>query len=258
VLIQIFQQLTVINAIIYYGPFIFKTVTATDYIFLLQGVTGIINMLATFPAIYLVDHFGRKRLLVSGSIGMCTCFVGVLILFAFFTTSAADTSSQDDLSVSFTNVAAGYAMVGLIYFFAVHFAYSWGPIGWILPAEIFPLKHRARGVSLTTAFNWFSNLLVAQFTPILLNSIRYWVFLIFIVSLVVMSLYVHWWVPETKNLSLEQMTQLFGKVDDYLLLDQTKSGQKNYAEGTTKAKQERQPLQSSPTQATYETLSEKS
>lgn len=204
ILIQIFQQLTGINAIMYYAPSIFQSVTSSKGISnLAQGINGIINFLSTFPAIYFVDRMGRRKLLISGALGMAICFATVVGLFGVYSTVGASGE------VNFTNITAGWCAIVFIYLFVVNFAYSWGPIGWILPAEIYPLQHRARAVSITTATNWLGNLLVAQFTPPLLKTIHYYVFLIFMGCLLLMTAYVWFWVPETKGKSLEEIETYF-------------------------------------------------
>ena len=208
VLMQIFQQLTGINAIMYYAPSIFQSVASKEISNLAQGINGIINFLSTFPAIYLVDRIGRKKLLLSGAMGMITCFVIVVGLFGGY--SMIDAADK----IQFTNKVAGWSAVVFIYLFVVNFAYSWGPIGWILPAEIFPLQHRARAVSITTATNWLGNLIVAQFTPPLLKSIHFYVFLIFSGCLLLATGYIWMWVPETKGKSLEQIEAYFMKKSD--------------------------------------------
>lgn len=144
--LQFFQQFTGINAIIYYAPTIFTGLglSGTTTSLLATGVVGVVNVVFTVPAILFLDVFGRKTLLQAGAIGMTISHAVVAGLSGKYDGRFAE------------NKGAGWAAVAFIYVFIANFAYSWGPIGWVLPSEIFPMSIRSKAMSITTSANWVS------------------------------------------------------------------------------------------------------
>lgn len=103
---------------------------------LATGVVGILEFVFTIPAVLYVDHFGRKSILIVGAAGMASChFIVAGIIGAF------GDSWQD-------HVAGGWAAVVFVWIFICFFAFSWGPVSWIICSEVYPLSMRAKGVSL--------------------------------------------------------------------------------------------------------------
>lgn len=146
--IIIFQQFTGINSVLYYAPqifagFGFTSITTTS---LATGVTGILQIVFTLPAVLFLDKFGRKTFLIRGAVGMCICHICV---------AAIDGSFEDDWPA---HRAGGWASIVFIWLFAVNFAYSWGPVAWVLTQEIFPNSMRSRGVAIVASTNWMVNL----------------------------------------------------------------------------------------------------
>ena len=126
--IKIFQQLTGINSIMYYSSIIFEDIgikpdTTT-------AITGLVNVIATLISVILIDHWGRRPLLIWGSVGMC---VSLVILGGIV------------LGTNPSEPASAMTIAAFICFFIVNFAYSYGPIAWLYPAEIFPMSLRAKG-----------------------------------------------------------------------------------------------------------------
>lgn len=103
---------------------------------------------------------------------------------------------------------SSYVTISMIFAFVVNFAYGWGPIVWVVCAEIFPLRHRSRCVGLTTMSNWVGNFLIAQMSPVLLESLGFGSFLVF-AFFGLCALLLALWIPETKNLPLEEIESLF-------------------------------------------------
>ncbi|CAG8476500.1 15646_t:CDS:10 [Rhizophagus irregularis] len=192
VFIQAFQQLTGINAIMYYAPQIFSNAGLADNSsrLLATGVNGLVNMLATIPAIIWIDRLGRSILATHG-------------------TKYFDESLGKHF-VYLDNKGSSYAVIVFIYVFVASFAYSWGPTGWIYPAEIFPIRGKA--MSVTTACNWLFNFVIGLVVPILLDSIIWGTYLIFGIFCVLMAAAIYIFYPETKGKSLEEMDNLFGNV----------------------------------------------
>eukprot|EP00051_Salpingoeca_urceolata_P002467 m.50522 g.50522 ORF g.50522 m.50522 type:complete len:484 (-) comp12157_c0_seq1:211-1662(-) len=208
--VQSFQQLTGINSIMYYCPQIFSSVGFHRARLLAQGINGVVNFLATFLAFWLVDRFGRKTLLIAGGLGMSASMVTLFMLGHNYATED-DESGHANLSIS--NKSVGLACVAAVYIFVASFAYSWGPVGWLLPTELFPLALRARGVSITTGFNFSWNILIGQFVPKLQTDIGFWLYLIFGGLCLIMALFTQLVVPETKGLTLESLNAMLAASD---------------------------------------------
>jgi sugar porter (SP) family MFS transporter len=198
VLILFFQQLTGINAIMYFAPVIFSTFMKNGTALYANLGIMFVNFLATFIAIALVDRAGRRTLLVWGSVGMVLTTVVVCIMSGVLPYK--------------TSVVVGSIIVVFCALYVINFAYSWGPIGWVVPAEIFPMDLRDKGMALTTTGNWLSNFAVGKVTPILIRpqNFNLWgTFLFFGAWCTIMGLFVLLFVPETKGTALELVDRLF-------------------------------------------------
>ncbi|KAG1862753.1 D-xylose-proton symporter [Suillus subalutaceus] len=198
-LTMMFQQFMGINALIYYAPTIFGQLGLdpnTTSLFA-TGVFGIVNMLATLPAIVLLDSLGRRPLLISGAAG---CFICLAIVGSLVTVYGKDWEAHA--------VAARIAIV-FVFVYDVNFSYSWAPIGWVIPSEIFPLHLRSTGISITTSTTWLSNFVVGLITPIMLNvgGMAYFIFAGFSLAALLSVLF---FFPETKGRTLEETDAAFG------------------------------------------------
>jgi MFS family permease len=198
--IMIFQQFTGINAVLYYAPQIFKsfgfTSVTTDL--LATGVTGCFQIVFTLPAVFFLDNFGRKTFLITGAIGMTICHVIVAAIDGSFETSWP------------THRSAGWASVAFIWLFCVNFAYSWGPVAWVLTQEIFPNSMRSRGVSIVASTNWMFNFIIGLTTKDMLKSMKYGTYIFFASFCAGGAIFVWLMVPETKNKTLEELDVYFG------------------------------------------------
>ncbi|KAF9886813.1 hypothetical protein FE257_011060 [Aspergillus nanangensis] len=195
-----FQQWTGVNAVLYYAPSIFAQLGMSNNTtsLLATGVVGVAMFLATIPAVIWVDKLGRKPVLFVGAIGMATCHFIIAAIFG-------QNENQWD-----THPAAGWAAVAMVWLFVVHFGYSWGPCAWIIIAEIWPLSVRAKGTALGASANWMNNFIVGQVTPDMLADIRYGTYIFFGLITFLGALFIAFFVPETKQLSLEEMDVIFG------------------------------------------------
>jgi len=198
--IMIFQQFTGINAVLYYAPQIFATFgfTSVTTELLATGVTGVLQVIFTLPAVLFLDKLGRKTFLITGAIGMCVCHVIVASLVGSF---------EDSWS---THRSAGWASVAFIWLFAINFAYSWGPVSWVLAQEIFPNSMRSRGVSIVASTNWLFNFIIGLTTKDMLNSMKYGTYIFFAIFSAGGAAFVWLCVPETKNKTLEELDIFFG------------------------------------------------
>ncbi|KAF4263327.1 hypothetical protein KXW98_008610 [Aspergillus fumigatus] len=204
-----FQQWTGINAVLYYAPSIFNQLgmSSNTTSLLATGVVGIVMFIATIPAVIWIDRLGRKPVLVVGAIGMAACHFVIAAIFG-------QNENQWD-----THKAAGWAAVSMVWLFVIHFGYSWGPCAWIIIAEIWPLSVRAKGTALGASANWMNNFIVGQVTPDMLQNIRYGTYIFFGIITFLGAGFIAFMVPETKQLSLEEMDVIFGSegtaISDY-------------------------------------------
>ncbi|KAF1329399.1 Sugar transport protein 10, partial [Globisporangium splendens] len=199
--LQVLQQATGINPIFSYGGLIFKDVTnaGAESVLMLSGV----NFLSTIPAMRWVDTTGRRQLLLLGAVGMV---LGHLLSAIVFTASCDGT--VDDAGCP---KGAGWIIVVGTAFFVFNFAISWGPVCWIYPAEIFPMKVRAKAVSLSTMANWLMGVamtyVVKLFPDLNING----VFFLFAGTCCISGTFVYFLCPETKGILLEDIEYLFHK-----------------------------------------------
>jgi SP family sugar:H+ symporter-like MFS transporter len=154
--LQALQQLTGINFIFYYGTQYFKN-SGIQNSFTISMITSAVNVASTIPGLYCVDKWGRRPLLLWGAVGMAVSQLLVAVL-------GTTTTSQDAAgNIIVHNVAAQKAGVAFVCIFIFFFASTWGPLGWVVTGEIFPLKFRAKGLSMTTATNVSSYKLFSTF-----------------------------------------------------------------------------------------------
>jgi MFS transporter, SP family, galactose:H+ symporter len=190
--LAVLQQITGINTVIYYGPQIFQMagIGSASASILAQSLVGAVNCGMTLIAIFFVDKIGRKPLLYAGLAGM---FVALSTLtFAF---------AQPHLSGSLGAIALGSMML-----YVGCFAFSLGPIVWLLISEIFPLRARGLGMSISTLSNWVGNFLVSQFFLTMVEKLgRSATFGIYAALCIVTVLFVRAMVPETKQELLERI-----------------------------------------------------
>ena len=205
VMLAVLQQFTGINAIIYYADKIFAAAgfgsPASQSLATLWAI-GAVNVVSTFVAVAWVDRFGRKPLLLIGSVGMGTSLIVVGCMFEVMGTGAHPSTT--------TTTTGVVTMVALIVFIA-SFAFSLGPVVWTIINEIYPSHIRGRAVAVATAANWFAAWLVAQFFLSLVGLITeagtFWLFAAFCA---VTFVFVRRVVPETKGKTLEEVEILWG------------------------------------------------
>ncbi|KAI5423486.1 Sugar transport protein 13 [Lathyrus oleraceus] len=225
--LQIFQQFTGINAIMFYAPVLFNTLGFKNDASLYSAViTGAVNVLSTIVSIYTVDKLGRRMLLLEAGVQM---FFSQLIIAILLGIKVTDHSS--DLS-------KGYAIfvVIMVCTFVSAFAWSWGPLGWLIPSETFPLETRSAGQSVTVCVNLLFTFVIAQAFLSMLCHFKFGIFLFFSSWVLVMSAFVFFLVPETKNIPIEEMTERVWKQhwfwkkfieDDYDNVDYPKKNKSN-------------------------------
>ncbi|CAN6346926.1 unnamed protein product [Urochloa humidicola] len=198
VLLQMFQQLTGISAITFYAPVLFKTLGfKTDAALYAAVIIGAVNVLSTLVSVYAVDRAGRRMLLLEAGAYM---FLSQAAFAAVFRIKVTDDADGIDRAWAIMLVA----MAGV---FTSSFAWSWGPLGWLLPSEMFPLEARAMGQSVAVCTQLLLTFVTAQAFLSMLCRLKYGIFAFFAAWDVVMSLFVLFFLPETKNVPIEEMAE---------------------------------------------------
>ncbi len=206
IMLSVFQQFVGINVVLYYAGNIFRNMgSSTDSSLLQTIIVGIVNLTFTVVAILTVDRFGRKPLMIIGSIGMAVSMFALGMTF-FLGQSGGELTKGEGLA----------ALIFMLVYTAA-FAMSWGPVCWVLLAEIFPNSIRG-AMSIAVAAQWIANWIISLTFPMMNDNVwltekfnhgfSYWIYgLMGIISAVFM------WklVPETKGKTLEEMEKLWKK-----------------------------------------------
>lgn len=195
---QIFQQFTGINAIMFYAPVLFDSLGFGGDASLYSAViTGAVNVLATVVSIYLVDKVGRRALLLEAGVQM---FLAQIVIGIVLGIKLSDNSN---------NLGSGLSIlvVVMICTFVSSFAWSWGPLGWLIPSETFPLETRSAGQSVTVFVNMLFTFIIGQSFLSMLCTMKFGIFLFFSGWVLVMSIFTIFLIPETKNVPIEEMTE---------------------------------------------------
>ncbi|XP_023526918.1 sugar transport protein 13-like [Cucurbita pepo subsp. pepo] len=198
VMLQIFQQFTGINAIMFYAPVLFSTLGfGSDASLYSSVITGAVNVLSTLVSIYSVDKLGRRVLLIEAGVQM---FISQMIIAVVLGLKLDDNTN---------NMSRGMAIVVVLMVctFVSSFAWSWGPLGWLIPSETFPLEVRSAGQSVTVCVNMVFTFVIAQSFLSMLCHMKFGIFLFFSGWVFVMSVFVVFLVPETKGVPIEEMTE---------------------------------------------------
>ena len=196
IMLSVFQQAVGINAVLYYAPRIFGDMGMENPM-VVTVFMGVINILFTLVAIFTVEKLGRKPLLICGSIGMAIGAFGVAVTFGH----------------------AGLEMVTAISImvYSASFMFSWGPITWVLIAEIFPNTIRGGAVAIAVAFQWIFNFIVSStFVPMFNMHLsegddfgHWFTYGLYGIICVIAAIFVWRLVPETKGKTLEDMSRLW-------------------------------------------------
>lgn len=196
---QVAQQITGINFIFYFGTTFFQQLGTISNPFFISLITTLVNVLSTPVSFWTIERLGRRPLLIWGAIGM--------IVSQFVVACVGVTAGRPELN----NNVAVKTMIAFICIYIFFFASTWGPVGWVIVGEAFPLPIRARGVGIATSVNWFWNCIMAVITPYMVGNspgsanLGPKVFF-FWGSLCILSLvFAYFLVPEMKGLTLEQI-----------------------------------------------------
>ncbi|GAA0185881.1 secondary carrier transporter [Lithospermum erythrorhizon] len=196
-ILQVFQQFTGINVIMFYAPVLFQTMGMKGGESLLSAViTNAINSACTFVAVFGVDKFGRKFLLIEAAVQMLVAetIIGGILLEHLKATNTIPKSYA-------------YVVIFLICFFVAGFAWSWGPLGWLIPSEIFPLETRTAGFFFAVSMNMICTFIIGQVFLSMLCAMKAGTFFFFGAWVAVMGLFVVFLLPETKGIPIDEMNE---------------------------------------------------
>jgi hypothetical protein len=143
-------------------------------------------------------QFGRKPMLAIGEFNMAISHATIAGIIAVYGGRFAD-----------GHKAAGNGAVFMVYWYIAWFAVTWGPLAWVVSAEVFPLDMRAKGMSISSAINWIMNFTVAEVTPVMFTNIGYKTYIVFMCFCIVGFFYAVFLLPELKGLSLEEVDAIF-------------------------------------------------
>ncbi|KAJ5156538.1 hypothetical protein N7492_009341 [Penicillium capsulatum] len=198
IVLQALQQLTGANYFFYYGTVIFNGAGISN-VYVTQMILGGVNFGTTFGGLYVIEHFGRRKSLITGGIWMFICFM----IFASVGHFSLDRHHPANTP------AAGKAMVVFACFFITGFAMTWGPMVWAIVAELYPSRYRARAMALATASNWLWNFLIGFFTPFIAGDIDFAYGYVFAGCLFFSVIIVYFFVIEGKDKTLEEMDMMY-------------------------------------------------
>ncbi|KAK4480624.1 hypothetical protein RD792_013702 [Penstemon davidsonii] len=199
--IPFFQQITGINVISFYAPILFLTIGSGESASLMSAtVTGIVGSTFTLITVLLVDKLGRRPLFHIGGIQM---FISQMLIGGIMATKLGDEGSMSK--------EYALAVLILICVYISGFGLSWGPLGWVVTSEIFPLEVRSAGQSVVVAVNLSMTFIIAQVFLAMLCHLKSGIFFFFGAWVVTMSVFVYFFLPETKGIPIEKMDQIWGK-----------------------------------------------
>lgn len=197
-LLQTFQQLTGANYFFYYGTVVFKG-AGIDNSYVTQMILGGVNFGSTFLGLYNIEHFGRRKSLIVGSIWMCMCFL-VQASVGHFALDRDDPASTP---------GPGKTMVVFACLFILGYASTWGPMIWAIIAELYPSRYRSKSMAIATASNWLWNFLIGFFTPFIVGDIDFMYGYVFAGCLVLGGLVVYFGVIEGSGRTLEELDSMY-------------------------------------------------
>lgn len=200
VLVPLFQQMTGINSVMFYSPILLSSLGFGANAALLNTViVGAVNVLATVVSIVAVDRFGRKPLFMQGGVQMVAAHATLAGLLAAYFKDGGPPMPKP----------VGIAVIAVICLFVSAFAWSWGPLGWLVPAELQPLHTRSAAQGINVAVNMLLTTVIAQTLLSMMCAFKPYVFLFFAAWVAVGTVYVWLLVPEGRGVPQEEIMDLW-------------------------------------------------
>ncbi|KAK9428637.1 general substrate transporter [Lipomyces doorenjongii] len=205
--VQCLSQLTGVNVIIYFIVYILQS-AGTSHTLLVSFILYLIFIVATIPTILWTDRWGRRASLLIGSIVIAFWMFGIGGVLGRY----GRPTQVHNLPYTWVIVghpAATHCVQASAYLASVAFAMTWGPLEWVYPSEIMPTRIRAKAVAISTATNWATGFTISLVVPLLYRIITWRLFIIYGAVNVASFFYVFFFVPETKQRTLEEMDEIF-------------------------------------------------
>lgn len=181
----------------YYSVEIFNQIGISgDETLRYQAINSVIALVGEFSCMMLIDRFGRRWPLIIGNLANMVTFIIACILLALFPPAAQ-------------NSGAHWGFIIMTWLYNFSFSATCGPLSWIIPAEVFDTRTRAKGVSIATMTSFAFNTMIGQVTPIAMENVRYRYWIVFIICNFTNAIFFWLLMPETSKLPLEEMNSLF-------------------------------------------------
>jgi len=204
-MLQFIQQLNGQNFYYYYGDTFFQSAGSELSSYVIEVILGAVSVVGTIPALYLIEHLGRRKSLLIGAAWQASCAL-IAGLVGHFTVAAPGTAHE---LLTARNKSGGDVLIAFAVLHVFGFSMFWGPTPWVYLGESFPLRVRAKAIALGSATNWIWNFLLGFFAPRIAGDIGPAILLIFFGCLICGFVYVYFFVPEVKGLSLEEIDELY-------------------------------------------------
>ncbi|KAH9923154.1 general substrate transporter [Epithele typhae] len=204
-MLQFIQQLNGQNFYYYYGDTFFQSAGTSLDPYSIQAILGGVSVVGTIPALYLIETWGRRNSLLTGSVleGICSLIAGLVGHYTL-----APTGVPKDMLTA-RNKQGGDTIIAFAVLHVFSFSIFWGPTPWVYLGESFPLRVRPKAIALGSATNWLWNFLLSFFAPRIAEDIGPLILLIFFGMLTFGYVYVYLFIPETKGLSLEEVDEMY-------------------------------------------------
>ncbi|VVT56550.1 uncharacterized protein SAPINGB_P005146 [Magnusiomyces paraingens] len=207
---QIWQQLTGMNVMMYYITMMFEMAGYHGNSNLVSSsIQYVINVIMTVPALLFLDRWGRRMVLISGSIIMMAWLFATAGILASYGRHVDSVDGNELIKITVDNKSASKALIACSYLFVATFAPTWGPTIWVYCSEIFPTPQRALANGLCASANWAFNFALAMFVPTAFQNITWKTYIIFAVFCIAMTIHVFLLFPETKGKTLEEINYMW-------------------------------------------------
>ncbi|CAI9755407.1 unnamed protein product [Fraxinus pennsylvanica] len=200
--IPFFQQLTGMNVFMFYAPVLFKTIGFGANASLFSSViTGVVNCVSTLVSMATVDRFGRRGLFLEGGLQMLICQIIITVCIGIKFGLNGNPSELQQWYATLVVVAICVYVAG--------FAWSWGPLGWLVPSEILPLEVRSAGQSVNVSVNMIFTFFIAEIYLQMMCAMKFGLFIFFAVFVFAMTIFIYKLLPETKGIPIEEMAEIW-------------------------------------------------
>ena len=208
---QIWSQLTGMNVMMYYITYVFAMAGLTGNTLLVSSpIQYVINAVMAVPALVFIDRWGRRPTLLIGAALMMTWLFADAGLLKSYGRYAGPNGVGNTPEASWEiSGPPSKAVIACSYLFVTSYAPSWGPVSWIYPSEVFPLRVRGKAVALATSANWVFNFALSYFVPPAFVNIQWKVYTVFGVFGIAMFVHVLFLFPETAGKTLEEVEEMF-------------------------------------------------